>query len=66
MPPLPDSQSPAVAARGLVKTFGALRAVDGIDLKVPRFIREEADFPGAYPPHDWVHEVHEEGKIRKD
>ena len=26
----------AVSARGLVKTFGALRAVDGIDLDVPR------------------------------
>ena len=36
MPPLPDPHSPAVAARGLVKTFGALRAVDGIDLEVPR------------------------------
>ena len=36
MPPLPDLHSPAVAARGLVKTFGALRAVDGIDLEVPR------------------------------
>ena len=31
-----DSRSPAVAARGLVKTFGTLRAVDGIDLEVPR------------------------------
>ena len=31
-----DSHPPAVAARGLVKTFGALRAVDGIDLEVPR------------------------------
>ena len=30
------SHSPAVAAHGLVKTFGALRAVDGIDLDVPR------------------------------
>lgn len=28
--------SPAIVARGLVKTFGALRAVDGIDLDVPR------------------------------
>ncbi len=36
MPPSSDSHSPAVAARGLVKTFGALRAVDGIDLEVPR------------------------------
>ncbi len=36
MPSVLDSQSPAVAARGLVKTFGALRAVDGIDLEVPR------------------------------
>ena len=26
----------AISARGLVKTFGALRAVDGIDLDVPR------------------------------
>ena len=31
-----DSHPPAVAARGLVKTFGGLRAVDGIDLEVPR------------------------------
>jgi ABC-2 type transport system ATP-binding protein len=31
-----DSLSPAIAVRGLVKTFGALRAVDGIDLEVPR------------------------------
>ena len=34
-----------------------------IDLKVPRFIREEADHPSAYPPHDWVHEVYEGGKV---
>jgi ABC-2 type transport system ATP-binding protein len=27
---------PAISARGLVKTFGDLRAVDGIDLEVPR------------------------------
>ena len=27
---------PAISARGMVKTFGALRAVDGIDLTVPR------------------------------
>jgi ABC-2 type transport system ATP-binding protein len=27
---------PAIQARGLVKTFGELRAVDGIDLEVPR------------------------------
>jgi ABC-2 type transport system ATP-binding protein len=26
----------AISARGLVKTFGTLRAVDGIDLDVPR------------------------------
>ena len=32
----PDSQTTAISARGLVKTFGALRAVDGIDLDVPR------------------------------
>ena len=31
-----DSQTSAISARGLVKTFGALRAVDGIDLDVPR------------------------------
>ena len=31
-----DSPSSAITARGLVKTFGALRAVDGIDLDVPR------------------------------
>ena len=28
--------SPAIQARGLVKSFGELRAVDGIDLEVPR------------------------------
>jgi ABC-2 type transport system ATP-binding protein len=28
--------APAIQARGLVKTFGDLRAVDGIDLEVPR------------------------------
>ncbi len=33
---MPDSHPPAITARGLVKTFGALRAVDGIDLDVPR------------------------------
>jgi ABC-2 type transport system ATP-binding protein len=27
---------PAISARGLVKTFGKVRAVDGIDLEVPR------------------------------
>jgi ABC-2 type transport system ATP-binding protein len=27
---------PAISARGMVKTFGDLRAVDGIDLEVPR------------------------------
>jgi ABC-2 type transport system ATP-binding protein len=26
----------AISARGLVKTFGKLRAVDGVDLDVPR------------------------------
>ena len=31
-----DTALPAIVARGLVKTFGALRAVDGIDLDVPR------------------------------
>jgi ABC-2 type transport system ATP-binding protein len=30
------SPTPAICARGLVKTFGELRAVDGIDLDVPR------------------------------
>jgi len=28
-------ENPAISARGLVKTFGAVRAVDGIDLDVP-------------------------------
>jgi ABC-2 type transport system ATP-binding protein len=28
--------APAIVARGMVKTFGTLRAVDGIDLTVPR------------------------------
>ena len=34
----PATQAPALAiqARGLVKSFGDLRAVDGIDLEVPR------------------------------
>lgn len=36
MQPMLDLPPPAIAARGLVKTFGALRAVDGIDLDVPR------------------------------
>jgi ABC-2 type transport system ATP-binding protein len=31
-----SSQTPAIQARGLVKRFGDLRAVDGIDLEVPR------------------------------
>ncbi|MER2537533.1 MAG: ATP-binding cassette domain-containing protein [Rhizobiaceae bacterium] len=31
-----DAGAPAIVARGLVKSFGALRAVDGIDLDVPR------------------------------
>src|SRR5687768_10108370 len=30
------SPSPAIQARGLAKRFGELRAVDGIDLDVPR------------------------------
>ena len=30
------SQPPAIAARGLVKCFGDVRAVDGLDLDVPR------------------------------
>jgi ABC-2 type transport system ATP-binding protein len=36
--PMPVHGSPnlAIQARGLVKSFGALRAVDGIDLDVPR------------------------------
>jgi ABC-2 type transport system ATP-binding protein len=29
-------ETPAISARGLIKTFGDLRAVDGIDLEVPR------------------------------
>ena len=36
MQAMPDSQPIAIVARGLVKTFGDLRAVDGIDLDVPR------------------------------
>ncbi len=32
----PEPGETAVFARGLVKTFGTLRAVDGIDLEVPR------------------------------
>ena len=36
MPSASDTTQLAIAARGLVKTFGALRAVDGIDLDVPR------------------------------
>jgi ABC-2 type transport system ATP-binding protein len=32
----PDSVPAAISARGLVKTFGKLRAVDGVDLEVPR------------------------------
>lgn len=32
----PDVTSLAVSARGLVKAFGDVRAVDGIDLDVPR------------------------------
>ena len=31
-----SSQTPAIQARGLVKRFGDLHAVDGIDLEVPR------------------------------
>jgi len=31
-----ESMAPAIQARGLVKKFGDLRAVDGIDLDVPR------------------------------
>ena len=30
------TSSPAIEASGLVKTFGAVRAVDGVDLRVPR------------------------------
>jgi len=33
---MPDPHSAAIVARGLVKTFGDVRAVDGIDLDVPR------------------------------
>ncbi len=32
----PDPNRHAITARGLVKSFGAVRAVDGIDLDVPR------------------------------
>ena len=35
-PTLAGNETPAISARGLVKTFGDLRAVDGIDLEVPR------------------------------
>jgi ABC-2 type transport system ATP-binding protein len=35
-PTVPDSAPLAVQARGLVKVFGTMRAVDGIDLDVPR------------------------------
>src|SRR4030095_62885 len=31
-----NGTTPAIDARGLVKCFGELRAVDGIDLEVPR------------------------------
>ena len=34
--PAPASEAPAISAKGLVKTFGDVRAVDGIDLEVPR------------------------------
>ncbi len=34
--PINEYRFPAVHARGLVKQFGDLRAVDGIDLDVPR------------------------------
>jgi ABC-2 type transport system ATP-binding protein len=34
--PAEEQTSPAISARGLVKTFGKVRAVDGIDLDVPR------------------------------
>ena len=38
--PLPEgaasAAAPAVSAKGLVKRYGALRAIDGIDLEVPR------------------------------
>ena len=36
VPAAADSAPLAVRARGLVKTFGTMRAVDGIDLDVPR------------------------------
>jgi ABC-type polysaccharide/polyol phosphate transport system ATPase subunit len=36
LPPAAASLSLAVAARGLVKRFGDVRAVDGLDLEVPR------------------------------
>ncbi|MGE0005763.1 MAG: ATP-binding cassette domain-containing protein [Parvibaculaceae bacterium] len=36
LPPAGERPAPAVAARGLVKCFGEVRAVDGIDLDVPR------------------------------
>ncbi|TIT51498.1 MAG: daunorubicin/doxorubicin resistance ABC transporter ATP-binding protein DrrA, partial [Mesorhizobium sp.] len=34
--PSPDLAQSAISARGLVKTSGKLRAVDGVDLDVPR------------------------------
>ena len=34
--PQESSRKPSIAARGLVKRFGDVRAVDGIDLEVPR------------------------------
>src|SRR5262245_66145569 len=36
IPAMTHLETPAIQARGLVKCFGALRAVDGIDLDVPR------------------------------
>ena len=36
MPDNVGNARPAVLARGLVKSFGEVRAVDGIDLEVPR------------------------------
>jgi ABC-2 type transport system ATP-binding protein len=36
LPSADERVLPAIAARGLVKCFGAVRAVDGIDLDVPR------------------------------
>jgi len=45
--------------------FSDRRFVYFIDLSKPRFVREEADFPSAYPPHNLVHEVREEGRIPK-